>query len=105
MPKKSASEVTIKVRTKNKAEYTITIPISLSIKELRPIISSQCALNPNIAAEDMAVIFKGRLMEHSRTIQDIGIGNGGFIVVIKPTKTIEKTQVVLPGTQEYNLCS
>ena len=92
IPTTQDKTIQITVRTINQAKYTITIPTSLSIKELRPIISLQCALDPGIAAENMAVIFKGRLLEHNQTVGHIGIINGDFIVVMET-----------PGTQECHI--
>ena len=101
MQQSSASEVVIIVQTTNGVKHRVTVPTNLSINELRQTISIRCTLNPVIPAVGMMVIFKGRILRCSQTVQEVGIGMDDLVVVmhVNEKKKNNRKRKLVPTTR------
>ncbi|OII75036.1 uncharacterized protein cubi_03146 [Cryptosporidium ubiquitum] len=69
----------IKVRTVQNTEMEVEVEVDYSIEKVKQAIQ---ALNPVMEASRLKLIFAGRILNDSHTVQDVGIKDGERLVVL-----------------------
>ena len=83
----SEEEIKVKIKmTSNATVYTVTVKRTCTVEELK----KECEKETSIPSESQNLVFKGRILDNSKNIDEYGLQNDNTIILVKKVNQQEK---------------